>query len=105
MLASEGHDGKTYELAGDEAWTLSDLAPRSHGRTGRTIPYKDLPEAEYAAALQQAGLPAALAQAIAGYDVAVSKGALFDDGHRLSALIGPTTPLSDTVRTALARPG
>jgi hypothetical protein len=40
-------------------------------------------------------LPEALAQAIAGWDVAASQGALFDDSQQLSALMGrPTTPLS-----------
>ncbi|NTW03160.1 MAG: NAD(P)H-binding protein, partial [Oscillochloris sp.] len=102
VLAGEGHAGKIYELAGDEAYTLSDLAAEISRQTGKTIPYKDLPEAGYAAALASFGLPDGLAQAFAGYDVAASQGALFDDGHQLSALIGrPTTPLSAAVAEAL----
>lgn len=27
VIASEGHEGKIYELAGDNAWTLSDWLP------------------------------------------------------------------------------
>lgn len=102
VLTSDRHEGKTYELAGDKAWTLSDLAAEISRQTGRTIPYKDLPEAEYAAVLKGVGLPEGLAQAIAGWDVAASQGALFDDSQQLSALMGqPTTPLSAVVGTAL----
>ena len=102
MLTGEGHGGKTYELAGDNAYTLSELAAEIARQTGRTIPYKNLPEAEYAAALAGFGLPEALAQAIARWDVGASKGALFDDGRQLSALLGrPTTPLAVAVADAL----
>lgn len=96
------HVGKTYELAGDQGWTLADLAAEVTRQTGRDIAYDDLPPNDYAHRLQDAGLPAGVAQAIAGYDVAASKGALFDDGRQLSRLIGrPTTPLADAVRAAL----
>ena len=102
VLTSEGHEGRIYELAGDEAWTLSDLAAEISRQTGRTIPYKNLPEEEYAAVLKSFGLPEGLAQAIAGWDTAAARGALFDDSHQLSKLIGrPTTPLSLTVADAL----
>jgi NAD(P)H dehydrogenase (quinone) len=102
VLAGSGHEGRTYELAGDEAWTLADLAAELSRQTGRTIPYTDLPPAEYAKALTSIGLPERLAQAIAGWDVAAAQGALFDDSRQLSALIGrPTTPLSVAVAVAL----
>jgi NAD(P)H dehydrogenase (quinone) len=98
VVSSEGHVGKTYELAGDQAWTLTELASELSRQTGRDIPYKDLPEADYAAALMGVGLPEPLARAIAGFDVAAAGGALFDDSRQLSALIGrPTTPLSNSV--------
>ena len=51
VLAGKGHEGKIYELAGDEAYTLSDFAAEISRQTGKTIPYKNLPEADYAAAL------------------------------------------------------
>ena len=101
-LTGEGHGGKTYELAGDEAYTLSELAAEISRQTGKAIPYQNLPEAEYAAALMRFGLPESLAQAIASWDVGASQGALFDDSHQLSALIGrPTTPLSVAVADGL----
>ncbi|RXF70616.1 SDR family oxidoreductase [Arcticibacter tournemirensis] len=104
VLTGEGHQGKTYELAGDEAWTLSDLAAEVSRQTGKNIPYKNLSQSDYATALVSFGLPQELAQAIARWDVSASQGALFDDTRQLSALIGrPTTTLSETVREALQK--
>jgi NAD(P)H dehydrogenase (quinone) len=102
VLTSDDHAGRTYELGGDEAFTLADLAAEISRQTGRTIPYRDLPEADYAAALASFGLPEVLAKAFANYDVQASKGALFDDSRTLSRLIGrPTTPLSASVAEVL----
>jgi NAD(P)H dehydrogenase (quinone) len=61
-----------------------------------------MPEADYAAALTRAGLPADLAGFLAHCDVEASKGVLFDEGTQLSALIGrPTTPLATAVAAAI----
>lgn len=102
VLAGPVQDGKVYELGGDETYTLSDLAAEISRKTGKTIPYKNLSEAEYANALKGFGVPEGLAQAIAGWDIGASKNDLFDDGKQLSKLIGhPTTPLSEVVKEAL----
>jgi NAD(P)H dehydrogenase (quinone) len=102
VVAGEGHEERIYELAGDEAWTFTDLAAEISRQVGREIPYRDLPPAEYASILRSVGLPEGLARAIAGWDVAAAEGQLFDDSRQLSALIGrPTTPLAFVVASAL----
>jgi NAD(P)H dehydrogenase (quinone) len=102
VLTTPGHEGKTYELGGDVAFTLSDLAAEISRQTGKTIPYKNMSETEYAAALAASGFPAAVAEMIAGLDKGVAQNALFDDSRQLSKLIGrPTTPLSAAVAAAL----
>lgn len=102
VLTSTGHDGKTYELAGDAAHTLADLAAEVSRQSGKDIPYADLPVADYAAILVQAGLPEGFAQALAAWDADAGKGALLDEGRQLSGLIGrPTTPLATVVAEAL----
>ncbi len=102
VLTGEGHEGQTYELGGDEAFTLADLAAEISRQTGRTIPYKNLPEADYAVALASFGLPEGFAKALARYDVQASQDVLYDDSRTLSRLIGrPTTPLSAGVAEAL----
>jgi NAD(P)H dehydrogenase (quinone) len=103
VLTGEGQEGKVYELAGDEVYTMSDLAAEISKQTGKNIPYKNLPVAEYAAALISIGLPEGVAHFLAGTHVSTEKGDLFDDGHQLSKLIGhSTTSLADAVKAALA---
>ena len=102
VLTSEGHEGKVYELGGDEAFTLTDLAAEISNQTGKNIPYQNLPEAEYAGVLAKFGLPEGLAGAIAGWDISIAKGDLFNDSKQLSTLTGrPTTPLSEAVAQAV----
>jgi len=94
-------DKKIYELAGDHAYTLSDLAKTISQQSGKDISYVNLPESEYAEKLVEAGLPKELAGAIAQFDTGASKGALYSDDKSLSKLIGrPTTPLSESVQAA-----
>lgn len=102
VLAGEGHENKTYELAGNEAYTLTELAEEISRQTGKDIPYNNLTEAEYAGILKSFGLPDGLAEMLADSDIGASKGGLFDDSHVLSALIGrPTTPLAEVLADAL----
>tara|TARA_R110002096_G_scaffold435606_2_gene661760 strand:- start:17 stop:886 length:870 start_codon:yes stop_codon:yes gene_type:complete len=103
VLTSEGQEGKVYELAGDEAFTMSDYAAEISRQTGKDIPYVNLPESDYAQALIKSGLPEGLAQFLASSHVSTEKGDLFDDGHQLSKLIGrPSTSLSKAISAALA---
>ncbi|MDR8029059.1 SDR family oxidoreductase [Burkholderia cenocepacia] len=101
-LATDGHAGKTYELAADDAFTLTQLAAEVSRQSGKPVVYNDLAQDAYADALTSAGLPPEFAGVLADADVAASRGALFDDGGALARLIGrPTTPLASVVATAL----
>ena len=103
ILLGEGHENKTYELAGDEAYTLTELATEISKQSGKTVPYNNLSEAEYAGILKGFGLPDGLVEMLVNSDTGASKGGLFDDSHVLSALIGrPTTPLAEVVAKAIA---
>ncbi|HFK6083116.1 TPA: SDR family oxidoreductase [Enterobacter cloacae] len=102
VVSEEGHAGKVYELAGDSAWTLSELAAELSKQSGKPVVYQNMSEADFAAALKSVGLPAGLADMLADSDVGASKGGLFDDSHTLSKLIGrPTTSLAESVKTIL----
>ncbi|MCA5944246.1 SDR family oxidoreductase, partial [Pectobacterium brasiliense] len=104
VLTQEGQAGKVYELAGDEPYTLAELAAEVSKQSGKSIGYQNLSEAEFAAALVSAGLPEGFAQIIADSDTGASKGGLFDGGKQLSRLIGrPTTPLSAVVKATLQK--
>ena len=102
LAASEDQAGRIYELAGDEAYTLTEFAAELSRHSRRDVVYRNLPEADYRAELVGAGLPDPVAEMLAQADAAASQGALFDDGHQLSKLIGrPTTTLMDVIAAAL----
>lgn len=101
-VVDAAHVGKTYELAGDESWTMADLAADISRQAGKTIPYHNVPESEYAAALQAAGVPKPMAELVAGWDAGTAQGGLFEATPQLSRLIGhPTTPMSELVRAVV----
>ena len=52
---------------------LADFAAELSRQTGRAIPYVDLPEAEFLAALKAAGLPEGLAGLLADSDTAARR--------------------------------
>ncbi|WP_130099554.1 SDR family oxidoreductase [Siccibacter turicensis] len=102
VLTLDDQGGKIYELAGDEAWTLSELCATLSTLSGKIVAYQDLPEADFAAALVGAGLPEGFAALLADSDAGAAKGGLFDDSHQLSALLGrPTTPLIDSLKAVV----
>ncbi|WP_024698172.1 SDR family oxidoreductase [Pseudomonas avellanae] len=102
LTSSEDQSGRVYELAGDESYTLAEFAAELSRQAGKTLPYVNLPQAEFEAALIQAGLPDFVARLLADSDASAAKGALFDDSRQLSKLIGrPATPLSATIAETL----
>ncbi|MEE2748708.1 MAG: SDR family oxidoreductase [Pseudomonadota bacterium] len=102
VLTQDGQAGTIYELAGDSAYTLAELAAEISVQTGKDIGYVDLPETDFADALLKAGLPAPLASLLANSDTGASQGGLYDDSQTLSKLIGrPTTTIAESVKEAL----
>lgn len=102
VLLADNQAGKVYELAGDDAYTLSEFAAEIARQSGTSVTYSNLPEADYAKALCQAGLPDGLATLLAESDTGASQGGLFDSSRTLSKLIGrPTTALAAVIRATL----
>ena len=102
VLTGAGHENQIYELAGDQPFTLAELAAETAKQAGRSVVYKNLEQAAYAQALQGFGLPAPLAVAIADADAGAARGELDDSSHTLSRLIGrPTETLAEAVAAAL----
>ena len=102
VLVKNGQAGKVYELAGDNAFTLSEYAAAISKVSGKTVTYQNVPEAEYTKILVGAGLPEGFAAILANSEVGASKGGLFSDSKDLSTLIGrPTTPIEDSIKAAL----
>lgn len=92
----------TFELAGDVGFTQAELAAALAEISGKPIVYQNLPQADYAAALEQVGLPGPFAAILADSDARAGEGALFDASGTLSQLIGrPTTPWRETIAAGL----
>ncbi|MGY2895826.1 SDR family oxidoreductase [Deinococcus sp. UYEF24] len=91
-----------YELGGDQAFTLSELAAEVQTQSGRPVSYQNMPAADYAQMLLGFGLPAPVAEMLADSDTGLEKGELYTDSRDLSRLIGrPTTTMQEGVKAAL----
>lgn len=102
VLAGDGHEGEVYELGGDRAFTMDELAAEITEQSGIEVDYHDLPPEEYRKALVDAGLPDARAEAFADADQGIAEGHLFTESEDLRRLIGrPATPMPEAVEDAL----
>ncbi len=101
-LTEPGHENRVYELAGDTAYTLSELAAEVSRQAGKPVAYTNLPPEAYQAALEGFGLPAALAAYLVDADLGAAKEELDASSGDLRRLIGrPTVTLTDAVAAAL----
>ena len=92
----------TFELGGDESWTLTELAATVAAESGSPVAYVDLPPAELTATLVGFGLPQQVAELLTTFDECIARGALDTGSHDLSTLIGrPTTTLAEYVHRVL----
>lgn len=102
VLLSDAHTGKVYELTGEQAWSLPELAAETAKQSGKEVVYNDLAPEQYGAILTRAGLPDFMVDLLVDAEVQISRGALATTTGDLPALLGrPTTPLADGVATAL----
>ncbi len=102
VLTTSGHEGKIYELAGNQAFTLSQLVSEINEQAKKNVVYKNLPYSEYKALLIGFGLPEPFAHLLADSDVGASKGDLESSSKDLQNLIGrETTSLRSAIKAAL----
>lgn len=103
VLVADGQAGKVYELGGDEAFTMADLAAEITAATGKDITYNNLPAEDYAGLLESVGVPGAFAEILADSDLGIARGDLLVSTGDLRKLIGrPATSLAEAVRSAAA---
>ncbi|MFB8773676.1 SDR family oxidoreductase [Streptomyces broussonetiae] len=102
VLTGEGHENRTYELSGDEAWSFAEYAAELSRQTGREIVYNAVSGEVLVGILTGAGMPEGFATVLAGVDASIAKGELAGTGGDLSRLAGrPTTPIAEAVAAAL----
>ncbi|WP_400159243.1 SDR family oxidoreductase [Arthrobacter sp. BPSS-3] len=103
VLLADDQAGKVYELGGDQAFTMAELAAEISAAAGQPVAYQDLPAADYAAMLAGFGVPADFAGILADSDVGIARGDLLVTSGQLASLIGrPATTMPDAVRSAVA---
>lgn len=102
LTSPDDQAGKIYELTGDTAWTPADLAAEASAVSGKHVTYTDLPAAQYAEILSDAGLPGFLVELLVDADTRIAEGALATIAPDLAELLGrPLTSLHDAVAGSL----
>ena len=91
VLASDGHEGRTYDLTGPQALSSADCAAALSAALGRKIRHVDVPDEAFRSGLAQAGVPAPVTENLARYYAMVKAGEF--------AMVTPT------VADLLGRPG
>ena len=99
VVTTDGHAGKTYELAGAPALTYPEIAAQVGEVLGTDVEYVNLTVEEYEKSLLDAGLPADFAAGLAGADPVIEKGALYSESTDLQDLIGrPASTVAETFK-------
>jgi NAD(P)H dehydrogenase (quinone) len=99
VVTSDDHQGQTYELSGDVAWSYDDLASALGEVLDRDVVHRSVPPEEHLQALTDAGVPEPMAQMAVGVDAGIRAGAFAFTNGDLARLLGrPTTPLVEGLR-------
>jgi NAD(P)H dehydrogenase (quinone) len=91
VLTTEGHRGKTYELAGDHAFTMKEFADAVSAWAGKSLPYKHLPASEQRRILAAEAVPEMVVELLVATDRAIARGDLDSSSPDLHRLIGRDT--------------
>jgi NAD(P)H dehydrogenase (quinone) len=103
LILRDGHaPGARYELAGSTSWSKEEYAALLSRKSGKTVAFQPMSEADFAVALARAGLPEPIAKILANSDACAGQGWLQDDSRTLEKVIGrPTTPMEAVVEKVL----
>ncbi len=102
VLTADGQQGRVYELGGDQAFTMAEVAAEISTASGQDVTYRDVAVDAYTELLVEAGMPQPAATVVADSDRGIAHGDLLVTSGDLSRLIGrPTTSLADAVANAL----
>lgn len=104
LTSKQPQVGKTYELAGDQGFTLEQYAAEISKQADKHIQYQAMTADDFQALLIQVGLPEGFAHVLVDAEVQAAEGWLAETGKSLSQLIGrETTTIAETIADSLAR--
>jgi NAD(P)H dehydrogenase (quinone) len=99
VLTTPGHENVVYELAGDVAWTGTDMAHALTELVGRPVVFSSVSADEHTAILTGAGEDGGTIGFVVALDGNTRDGLLAGGSTELATLIGrPTTPLLEGLR-------
>ena len=102
VLTEDGHEGKVYDLTGQDAVSWAQLAELASARAGKPVPYRSIDDNEAAARMEAAGIPAPYIPAMLGFYAAYRAGWSGTPSGHIEQLAGrPATPSVDAIAAVL----
>jgi len=102
VLTQAGAPNRTYELAGDTSFSMSEFASELSEQAGKQITYNDIDPDAYRSLLSGLGLPPMIVEVVVDADLKAQQGAFESSSSDLSRLLGhPTTTLAQAIRATV----
>ncbi len=102
VLTTEGHHNAVYELTGAQAWSYAELAAIVSRIAARPVEHTSVSDAEFGAALADAGLPPFVVDLFTEIYRSIREGVLAQVSPDLARLIGRApAPIEQSVALAL----
>jgi NAD(P)H dehydrogenase (quinone) len=102
VLLEDGHEGKTYDLTGQDAVGWDDLAGLASERAGKKISFRSIDDEEARSRLEGAGLPPEVVPVALGFYAAYRAGWSGTPSGDIERLAGrPATPTLEAVGLVL----
>jgi NAD(P)H dehydrogenase (quinone) len=88
ILTSEGHEGKSYRITGDTAYSFSDIAKIISKASGQTVNYIAPAADDYKKTMKGYGLPEELITVVTAFAVATANGEFDSTDKTVETLLG-----------------
>jgi NAD(P)H dehydrogenase (quinone) len=102
VLTEDSHEGRTYDLTGQDAVSWAQLAELASARAGKPVPYRQIDDIDAAARMEAAGIPAPYIPSMLGFYAAYRAGWSGTPSGHIEQLAGrPATPTLDAIAAVL----
>jgi NAD(P)H dehydrogenase (quinone) len=88
ILTTKGHDNKVYEIAGNKAWSYSEIAEIISEVSGKPVSYVSPAREIFRAEMSKAGVPEQYIGVFVGFSEAARQGEFRDTDPTLEKLLG-----------------
>ncbi|PWK77262.1 NAD(P)H dehydrogenase (quinone) [Mucilaginibacter oryzae] len=88
VFLQQGHENKTYEIAGSELYSYADVAATLSGLTGKKVGYTAADPDDFKRQLKDAGVDDFISFVITGFNIDVKNGFFETITHDLEQLLG-----------------